>query len=214
VKITGVKNNMEPNTGPVSLLHVECDSPHDYITKAKRDVDVIIGVLLGENSRLNNDLRRQVVEATTNLMTNIGHTAVVLSTLQAENLQLKFAMLDLKNQQNEVAVQKENTDERDRLPKIQSNDSPQLATNNIDPTTSERVKKHVQRSRREVITCRGDVDECLLTVPRKKHIHAFSFAPETTEDQIKTYMQKKDPDASKDIVVEKIVTARGTHASF
>jgi hypothetical protein len=50
-------------------------------------------------------------------------------------------------------------------------------------------------------------------VERRLFIHAFSFAPNTTEEQVKTYMTKKMNGQDYDIDVEKIIT-KGHHASF
>jgi hypothetical protein len=212
---------------PSGLFYDE--SPHHYIANAKKDVELVNSVLVSDKSRINNDIRGQVTSATTSLMSNIGHAAVVISALQAEIAHLKMAILELKGGQDRTCVSSDllqaecsgdsvlqDTQEFPPLPKQSNNliQNEKMATH--IPTMKQGIKRwsssNARTKRRNIIQGQGEKDPELKAVERKKIIHAFSFAPETTEDQIKAYMIKKDPKLV--LEVEKVITRGNHHASF
>lgn len=223
------------SSGPIGLLHTGNESPHSYIESAKNDIDLINSILVSDKSRLNNDIRGQVINTTTSLLSNVGHASIALASLQTENVQLRMEILELRNQlntlfsSNKIIATENNERTSDLSDKILKSKLTDYHTNkvNMDRTVSTHgialaadsyaakvsnaVQVRTKPNRRPIISGQGTCDPDLKTVERKRFIHAFSFDPETSEEQILSYMKRKDPDIV--VKVEKIVT-KGDYASF
>jgi hypothetical protein len=226
----------------MGLKHTDEDSPHIFISNAKKDIDVINSILMVEKPKINIDARGEVCSATTSLIANIGHASIVIASLQTINTQLRMEILELRNQLKKPTTNI-NTEFPAMQPSIRSTQFSAVlkagmdecngeSSDNTDCNTSGEQQRTIssrltnanhrrlnettfsQRNiskRRPIIRGIGVADSKLKTVEQRRHVHAFSFTPDTTTEQIEAYIKKKD--TSSDAEVEKVVT-KGDYASF
>jgi hypothetical protein len=62
----------------------------------------------------------------------------------------------------------------------------------------------------------SSVKESSLTgIPRRQHIHAWNFPPDTTRDKVLEYIKVQKPDArDSSLEIEQLKVSRGSYASF
>lgn len=96
----------------------------------------------------------------------------------------------------------------------QINNSHVSVTNDVESNEKNWKKVHYRSrtNKRQVIRGSGSFDCELQTVERVKKIHACFFKPDTTEDALRSYMEKKCPDDA--YIVEKMKLKHNYYASF